>query len=143
MIVRFTKRPNNKGQLTCVRSGSSTTIGEMVPGMGRQQIPHDMIHLSVENNLGFTTGVYGLIAGGMSIEELLSPENKMLAKNHWELLRSEQITIAIQTELVYGMASPEIAGKEFDCIREEINLWRQEWIKIEEGQTIEKEFVGD
>jgi hypothetical protein len=58
--VRFTKKADGRHRLTVVRDDGSASQGQMVPGLGADAIPHDLLHALVEKTLGLRRGVYGM-----------------------------------------------------------------------------------
>jgi hypothetical protein len=60
MLVRFTKKADGRHRLTIVRDDGSVSQGRVIPGLGPDAIPHDLLHALVERTLGFSRGVYGM-----------------------------------------------------------------------------------
>lgn len=148
MKIRFTKKENGKGQLTCVRDDGSVERAPFVPGMGVGEIPHDLVHYAVEVVLPLTRGLYGLIQEGKSTSDLLTKDWKERWKDDApELLLSEDVAAYLQAELAHGRDAveefykkPEVADEKLDAARKLILKYREEWKKLPLGETLEVEF---
>ncbi len=107
MLVRFTKRPDGRHRLTVVRDDGSASQARMVPGLGPDAIPHDLLHALVEQTLGLTRGIYGTVNTGIEIDRLLDPAQKPVNEGEPELMLSEIITTLLQGELAYVGVGPD------------------------------------
>jgi hypothetical protein len=101
MLVRFTKKADGQHRLTIVRDDGSVSQSQVIPGLGPNAIPHDLLHALVEKTLGFSRGVYGMVNIGVDMAGLLSPARKRLNKSEPELMYSEIITNLLQAETAY------------------------------------------
>jgi hypothetical protein len=107
MLVRFTKRADGRHRLTVVRDDGSASQARMVPGLGADAIPHDLLHALVEQTLGFTRGVYGTVNTGIEVDRLLDPAQKPANEGQPELMLSEIVTTLLQGELAYVGVGPD------------------------------------
>jgi len=107
MLVRFTKRTDGRHRLTVVRDDGSASQARMVPGLGPDAIPHDLLHALVEQTLGFTRGVYGTVNTGIEVDRLLDPAFKSMNEGQAELMLSEIVTTILQAELAYVGVDPD------------------------------------
>ena len=107
MLVRFTKRTDGRHRLTVVRDDGSASQARMVPGLGPDAIPHDLLHALVEQTLGFTRGVYGTVNTGIEVDRLLDPAFKSMNAGQPELMLSEIVTTILQGELAYVGVGPD------------------------------------
>lgn len=148
MKIRFTKKENGKGQLTCVRDDGSVARAPFVPGMGPDAIPHDLVHFIVETTLPLKRGLYGLIKEGKSTSDLLTKDWKELWKDEApELLLSESVAAYLQAELAHGRDTvdefyekPDVADEKLDAARKLIGEYREKWGALPMGETLEVEF---
>ncbi len=128
----------------------------MVPGLGVDAIPHDLLHPLVEHTLGFTLGVYGTVNAGIEIDRLLDPAWKSANEGQPELMLSEIVTTLLQGELAYvgmgpddftsrlreqcqehGLPAPTIDParlRELRCLRDE---HQRRWLELASGETLE------
>jgi hypothetical protein len=158
MLVRFTKRPDGRHRLTVVRDDGGVSQSQMVPGLGAEAIPHDLLHALVEQTLGFERGVYGIVNTGLDLAELLDPAQKRMNKGALELMLSEVITTLLQGEAAYvgvgesefrdrlrtqceehGIAPPAISDDELRRLRSLRDDYQRRWRQLEAGETIEVE----
>lgn len=54
-----------------MRDDGSASQGQIIPGLGPNAIPHDLLHALVERTLGFSRGVYGMVNTGIDISAML------------------------------------------------------------------------
>lgn len=101
MRVRFTKKDDGRHRLTVVRVDGSVSQGQVIPGLGRNAIPHDLLHALVEKTLGLSRGVYGMVNSGLDIAELLDPVKRRVNKGEADLMHSEIVTSILQAEAAY------------------------------------------
>ena len=111
MRIRFTKKADGRHRLTVVRDDGTVSQGQMVPGLGRDAIPHDLLHALVERALTLRRGVYGLVNTGLGIAELLDPSYKPSTKGEPELMVSEIATTLLQGEAAYGLPPEDFATR--------------------------------
>ncbi|MCG8407282.1 MAG: hypothetical protein MI923_18955 [Phycisphaerales bacterium] len=97
LTIRLTKRPDKRPLLTCVRRDGSTTMAEIAPGP-----VHDLIHYAVETTLGFKQGFYGLVAGGMDIQDFDVPGADRKFDIPDEANYTEFIVALLQVEFLDG-----------------------------------------
>lgn len=158
MKVILKKRENGKFVLLCVRSDGSLTQEKGVPSGGPDTIPHDLIHLIVETELGFTRGVFGLVASGMDLSELLSKDwkEKFKARGEMELLWSEAITATFQADRNpfiddgksirdrlsgIGEGVPELTDGNIARIKKRIASMEEAWSAVPGDGKFEVEFT--
>jgi hypothetical protein len=161
MLARFTKRADGRHRLTVVRDDGSVSQGKMVPGLGADAIPHDLLHALVEQTLGFTRGVYGTVNTGLEIARLLDPAQKPMNRGEPELMLSEIVTTLLQGELAYvGVGPDDFEGRLRDQCEEhglpipaiddqrlhELRAMRDEhqrrWRGLAAGETLEVAVVA-
>ena len=157
-LVRITKRADRRHRLTVVRNDGSVSQGKVVPGLGPDAIPHDVLHALVEKKLGFERGVFGMIGTGLEIAELLDPAREETNKSERELMLSEVITTVLQGEAAYvglgehtfadrlrdrcnehGLAVPTISNDELRDLRALRDDYHRRWQTLADGETIEVE----
>ncbi|MDB4952962.1 MAG: hypothetical protein JWO36_531 [Myxococcales bacterium] len=89
MKVRFRKSPPGKPHvMSCRRADGTETYG---PIPGHPGIPHDLIHLVVEDLLGLRRAFFGTVASGVPIPE---------AAGAWKTMPQEARAEAQRAELV-------------------------------------------
>jgi hypothetical protein len=156
--ARFTKKADGHHRLTVVRDDGSASQGQMVPGLGADAIPHDLLHALVEKKLGFTRGVYGMVGTGLEVGALLDPKRKAMNRDEPELMLSEIVTTLLQAESAYegveaadfrqrlsakceehGIAGRAIADEELSAVRGLREEYAQRWRGLGVGETIEVE----
>lgn len=154
MIVRFTKRENGVGWLTCVRDDGSISRGPMLGGP-ENAAPHDMTHAVVELLGGFRKGFYGFVRDGMQIPQSLDANYKQQYKDEPETYTVEFLVNLFQSEKAYGATPsetfaqwiayaandsrlPVIDCATIDTIRSRCEELRREWIALPVGGTMEK-----
>lgn len=162
MEIRFTKRSSGKHTLTVVRDDGTVSYGRMVPGLGPDAIPHDLLHVIVERTLGWSRGVFGLIGSGLEIEELLDPAFKAANAAQTELWHSEAVTTSLQSEVAYagvgpdffgeelcrqcehlGLPPPEVSETSLALLRSARDRYAAEWRDLSDGATLEVEFAPE
>ena len=74
------------------RRRAPVSQGQVIPGLGPNAIPHDLLHAIVEKTLGFSRGVYGMVNTGLDIAQLLDPARKRMNRGERELMHSEIVT---------------------------------------------------
>ena len=155
MLVRVTKKADGRHRLTVVHDDGTVSQGRVVPGLGPDAIPHDLLHALVERTLGFKRGVFGMIGTGLEIAELLDPARKETNKSEQELMLSEVITTILQGEAAYvglgehtfadrlrdqcnehGLAVPTIAGDDLRDLRALHDEYQWRWQALADGETI-------
>jgi hypothetical protein len=158
MLVRITKKADGRHRLTVIRDDGTVSQGKVVPGLGPDAIPHDLLHALVERTLGFKRGVFGMIGTGLEIAELLDPARKEPNNSEHELMLSEVITTILQGEAAYvglgehtfagrlrdqcnehGLAVPTIADDELRDLRALRDDYQRRWCELAAGETIEVE----
>jgi hypothetical protein len=159
--ARFTKKADGRHRLTVVRDDGSASQGQMVPGLGADAIPHDLLHALVEKALGFTRGVYGMVGTGLEIGALgalADPKRKAMNRDEPELMLSEIVTTLLQAESAYegvearefreqlrgkceehGIAVRAIADEELSAVRGLREEYARRWRGLGVGETIEVE----
>ena len=162
MQVRFTKRADGRHRLTVVRDDGTASRGQVIPGLGKAAIPHDLLHAVVEKTLGLRRGVYGMVNAGLDIAELLDPAQKPALKAEAELMVSEIVTSLLQAETAYEGADATLFGGELRrrCaearVREptidedalgELRRLREDyearWGRLAVGETLEVDIGGE
>lgn len=93
LTVRLCKRPGKLPLLVCTREDGSSTVSEMTVGP-----EHDLAHYAVETVLGLRRGFYGLVAGGMNIEDFNVPGAAQRLKLPDEAIYTEYIVGLLQVE---------------------------------------------
>jgi hypothetical protein len=157
MRVRFTKKADGRHRLTIVRDDASVSRGQVIPGLGPNAIPHDLLHALVEKTLGLARGVYGMVNKGLGIAELLDPAQKRLNKGELELAHSEIVTNILQAEIAYegldgcfreelgrrcaqsGLTEPLITEERLGELRRLREDYLMRWRALEMGETLEIE----
>jgi hypothetical protein len=158
MLVRFTKRAEGRHRLTIVRDDGSVSQGQVIPGLGPDAIPHDLLHALVEKILGFSRGVYGMVNTGLDIGQLLDPARKRMTTGEVELMHSEIVTTILQAEAAYegidetsfgdelrrrcaetGLAEREITDEQRRELRRLREEYQRRWQGLGVGETIEVE----
>ena len=99
MLIEFTKRADGRTVLRCVRADGSVTWQRNDDQNARFFPLHDLTHYSVETELGFARGFFGLIAEGWNIDETTG-------KSARGALPSE----ALEVEYIVSAFSAERAG---------------------------------
>ncbi|MBK8268069.1 MAG: hypothetical protein IPK83_07070 [Planctomycetes bacterium] len=97
LFIRLTKRPGKLPLLICTRPDGSQTIAEITVGP-----QHDLAHYAVETTLGYSRAFYGLVAGGMNIEEFNVAGAAQKLDLPLEAVHTEFIVGLLQTELLNG-----------------------------------------
>jgi len=156
MLVRFTRRPDGRHRLTIVRDDGTASLGQVVPGLGPDAIPHDLLHAVVEKILGLRRGVYGMVNTGLEIAELLDPTRKIANRSEADLMHSEIVTSLLQAETAYQGMDDATFTDELrrrcaeaglpalaigDDLRRELRARRDEtqvrWRQLAMGETLE------
>jgi hypothetical protein len=144
MEIRFTKKADGNHMLTVIRDDGSVTRDYLVPGMspaGESAIPHDLVHVIVENELGLSRGVYGLINTGKSIQAMMAMGKRINNKNEPELLRSEYLTATFQQlHLGLEIPLPDIPREASKKIQDEIKRYNEEWKLLPNDSTLSVPF---
>lgn len=73
LTIRFKRHPDHTASLTCIRRDGTSTWQRQRGRLGNVFPPHDLTHYAVEQNLGYRSGFYGLIADGWNIEDFAKP----------------------------------------------------------------------
>jgi|SRR5882672_122704 len=158
MLIRFTKRGDGRHRLTIVRDDATVSRAQVVPGLGPNAIPHDLLHALVEKTLGFSRGVYGMVNTGLDIAELLDPAQKRMNKSEGQLMHSEIVTNILQAETAYegidetffgdelqrrcaegGLVEPRITEEQCRDLRGLRDDYQRRWRELSFGETIEVE----
>jgi hypothetical protein len=158
MLVRFTKKADGRHRLTIVRDNGSVSQGRVIPGLGPNAIPHDLLHAVVEKTLGFRRGVYGMVNTGLDIAELLDPAQKHMNKSAPELMHSEIVTNILQAETAYEgidetffnddlrrrcaeveLTEPRMSNEDRRELRRLRDDYQARWLRLGVGETIEVE----
>jgi hypothetical protein len=158
MLVRFTKKADGRHRLTIVRDNGSVSQGRLIPGLGPNAIPHDLLHAVVEKTLGFRRGVYGMVNTGLDIAELLDPAQKHMNKSAAELMHSEIVTNILQAETAYEgidetffnddlrrrcaeveLTEPRMSNEDRRELRRLRDDYQARWLGLGVGETIEVE----
>jgi hypothetical protein len=156
MLVRFTKRADGRHRLTVVRDDASVSQGQMIPGLGPNAIPHDLLHAIVERTLGFSRGVYGMVNTGIDIAALLEPAEKRMNRGEAELMYSEIITTVLQAETACdglyetffadelrqrcaeaGLAEPKVTREDQQELRRFRDEYEGRWRDLGLGETLD------
>jgi hypothetical protein len=156
MVVRFTKKADGRHRLTIVRDDGSVSQGRVIAGLGPEAIPHDLLHALVENRLGLSRGVYGMVNTGLDIAALLDPARKTLNQREAELMHSEAVTTLLQAEDAYegigkdqlhaelarrcralGLEEPPISEEQLRELRGLRGEYAKRWRELEIGRTLE------
>jgi hypothetical protein len=156
MLVRFTKRADARHRLTIIRDDGTVSQGKMVPGLGADAIPHDLLHALVEQTLGFRRGVYGMVDSGLDVARLLDPAQKEANKAEPELMLSEMVTTLLQGEVAYvgvgeadlgerlrlqckehGLQAPVLDEDRLRELRGLRDEYQQRWRQLPAGETLE------
>ena len=101
MVIEFTKRADGRTVLRCVRADGSVTWQRNDDEHARFFPLHDLTHYSVETELGFSRGFFGLIAEGWNIEETTGKTARGALPN--EALEVEYIVSAFAAERAGGV----------------------------------------
>jgi hypothetical protein len=109
LTLQFTKRKDGGALLRCIRADGSVTWQRQDDHRAAFFPLHDLTHYTVETELGFVRGFYGLIAEGWEIEETTG-------KGARGPLPDE----AIEVEYIVGSLDAERAGNSA-CAAEEFN----------------------
>ena len=153
MEIKITKK-HNRNQLICIRPNGTTVHSNLGP-----KLPfHDIAHFVVESNLNLSSGFYGNILNGYSVEQLSDKQIiKTLGAQTWfteittRALQSlssgsctvEQFPILINTELqqfsinydfnfTQTIISQMLAGYQ---------QLMQQWQALSEGETLNLNFA--
>ncbi|MBK7404918.1 MAG: hypothetical protein IPJ41_09865 [Phycisphaerales bacterium] len=68
MRIRIIKRTGRPALLSCHRDDGTSTIAEIAPGPS-----HDLAHYAVETTLNLRRAFFGLVAGGMNLQDFDVP----------------------------------------------------------------------
>ena len=156
MLARFTKKADGRHRLTIVRDDGSVSQGQMVPGLGPDAVPHDLLHALVERTLGLSRGVYGMVDSGLEIGELIDPARKHMTNGQTGLMLSEVITTLLQGEAAYvgvdegdfrdrlcqqcrehGIAVPAISDFQLRDVRALRDDYEVRWRQLQAEETLE------
>lgn len=161
MLVRFTKKANGRHRMTIVRDDGTVSQGQVIPGLGPNAIPHDLLHAIVERTLGFRLGVFGVVNAGRGVSELSDPGQKRMNKSEGEVMHSEIITTILQAEMAYnglnetffgdelrrrcveaGLAEPRVADQDQRELRRLRDDYQARWRALAVGETLDVELPG-
>lgn len=117
LIIQFTKRKDGGALLRCVRNDGSATWQRQDDDRAAFFPRHDLTHYSVESELGFSRGFYGLIADGWEIAETTG-----------QGARGPLPDEAIEVEYIVGALGAERSG-DSDCAAKEFNDLAQVFAK--------------
>ena len=153
--IRFLKGKDKEDTLTITREDGSVTWTALKETFGPE---HDLCHFVVEEELEFTAGFYGLIAGGMNIKdfedtsstEWLGPQG-LWAEAIVMALQYERRGIATRENLPsliasscgnYNLDPPALLnGDTLDDMRFSFDMLMKEWETLDAGEALELEWI--
>ena len=160
MEITITKRRGD--DLIAIQRGDGSVAETRLPKKG--PVPHDAVHLFVEQELGLGRGFWGLVAAGRHPEELLElakAAGHASAKRAGvpdaaivELLQAERLVECFEAELWSGgdddaalldlagtacaasyVALPQIAEGALARVRDALQAFAEEWRAAPEGHV--------
>jgi hypothetical protein len=159
VIIEFAKRKDGNTVLRCVRDDGSSTWQRNQNQQARFFPLHDLIHYSVESELGFTRGFFGLIADGWNIEETTGktargrlPEETLEVEHLVSIFMAEwnsdtgwnaadfndQAAAFAKSK---GLPAPRaVTDDELARVRERFNEVAVKWRELAEGETLRLNF---
>jgi hypothetical protein len=148
MKVVFTRTGERRYKVRVESKGGATVSLDPAPGF-HDQLPHDVAHFIVENELGILGGVFGQIALGGSANTFHSDDPKKVKKtrrrgqiiareNKKDALFSEHAVYAAQSRWEKHEIVPrtEIPAAQIDRIIDRFQAFATEWSKLPVGGEI-------
>lgn len=156
-LIRITKRRGKRPLLLCRRVDGTQTMAELTVGAD-----HDLGHFAVETTLGYRRAFYGLVAGGMNIEDFNVAAVTTRIDIPDEAIATEFIVGLLQTEIVSGeplsdfndalrramaggrrpMSAPTISDADLSTMRRRFGELLGRWHALGVGEAIELEWGG-
>src|SRR5258708_23524799 len=148
MKVTFTRTAERRYRVSV--EGPVPSWMEPAPGFD-SRLPHDMAHFVVENELGITGGVFGLLAAGglantfnASDEQLrrklYKRDNRIAAINRHDAILSEKVvSLALQawnSDLSQAPAAEGVATKDIMRICQQFDVVSELWSKLGIGESM-------
>src|SRR5687767_13342816 len=121
--VQFTKRADGSVVLRCLRSDGSATWQRHEKHAHFFSF-HDLSHFAVETTFGFSSGFYGLIAGGWDIPDTTGKGAR--GKLPTEAILVEHVVGLLDRERVGGAAP--LSAEEFNAHIKEMGGSDQAWL---------------
>ncbi|MHC5065916.1 MAG: hypothetical protein ACYTG5_18295, partial [Planctomycetota bacterium] len=104
MKVRWSKGRDKPDSLTCTRDDGTVAMAQLRPGFGPE---HDFAHYAVESVLGRKQSFFGLVAGGLSIQDFEQAGAKQALELPDEAQQTEAFVYQLQMELRQGARKDE------------------------------------
>lgn len=157
MKVRWSKGRDKPDSLTCTRDDGSVSLTQLRPGFGPE---HDFAHFAVESVLRRRQSFFGLVAGGMNIQDFEQSGVRQALDLPDEAQQTEAFVYQLQIELRQGARQDEFLGTvrmscqrqglpvPEDCDEEAVKKIRlavraliKDWDKLEPGEFLERDFA--
>ena len=164
MIVAFRRTGEKRYGVEALREGLPAVYMHPAPGYDRQ-IPHDMMHMVVESQLGLTHGIFGQLAAGGNAgtfqpsvqrdqtsreakraRKRVTKRGKKLLKNgHDDCVQSERATHIFWWEWKARTSSQKIRSgitelglqqSKLDEIFQHIEELSSHWSRLDVGQSV-------
>lgn len=128
MEVTFTKAAHRKDFPIWVAQAGKRRIDGAGLGSDPRHLPHDIVTLVVEKQLGITEGFFGTVAAGGTFRSMAKRKNKpgraVIARNVSALMAAEH--------LVNQTWSDWMAGRDTPC-KEALDRAHDEWMALPPG----------
>ncbi|HEY5250683.1 MAG TPA: hypothetical protein VIJ09_03440 [Acidimicrobiales bacterium] len=143
----FVRHRERRDRIYVTRQDGTSTFWDF-PSYG-DQLPHDLVHLVVETELGLADGFWGMVDQGVEVtlidnQATLVRQGRPLVGqpgfDFFDLTRAEEAVADLGATYLSGKAPPEISPSAVATIRQRLHDLGREWRGLTDGAAISLTF---